>query len=367
LVSTNSITQGEQVANIWKPLVERFGLHIDFAWRTFRWDSESTGKAHVHCVIIGFSIGERKRKPVIFEGESLIEAKHINGYLIDMEDVWVMNNKKPICDVPKMSTGNRPSDGGCLIVEKEEYERLVKEQHVALKYVKRLVGSDEYINNRPRYCLWLVDASPADMRNIPYIYDRIKRCKELRLASTDKGRQKLAETPWLFRETKNPDRYLCLPGVSSERRQYIPMGLLDKEVIPTNLIFIIPDVTSYHLGILTSILHMAWMRVVCGRLEMRYRYSADIVYNNFPWPEATEEQKQKISDLAQRVLDARASHPDWSLADLYHPDFMPQDLRRAHKELDKAVLKLYGLKPDIDEMDIVRHLLGLYKRYLKGL
>lgn len=366
LVSTNSITQGEQVANIWKPLVERFGLHIDFAWRTFRWDSESNGKAHVHCVIIGFSIGERKRKPVIFDGESWMEAKHINGYLIDMEDVWVMNNKKPICDVPKMSTGNRPSDGGCLIVEKEEYERLVAEQHVALKYVKRLVGSDEYINNRPRYCLWLVDASPVDMRNIPYIYDRIKRCKELRLASTDKGRQKLAETPWLFRETKNPDMYLCLPGVSSERRQYIPMGLLDKEVIPTNLIFIIPDVTIYHFGILTSSLHMAWMRVVCGRLKSDYRYSADIVYNNFPWSKATEEQEKKISALAQQVLDARASHPDWSLADLYHPDFMPQDLRRAHKELDKAVLKLYGLKPDTDETDIVRHLLGLYKQYLKG-
>lgn len=365
LVSTNSITQGEQVANIWKPLVERFGLHIDFAWRTFRWDSESNGKAHVHCVIIGFSIGEQKRKPVIFDGESWIEAKHINGYLIDMEDVWVMNNKKPICDVPKMSTGNRPSDGGCLIVEKEEYERLVAEQHVALKYVKHLVGSDEYINNRPRYCLWLVDASPVDMRNIPYIYDRIKRCKELRLASTDKGRQKLAETPWLFRETKNPENFICVPKVSSERRLYVPIGFLNKEIIPTDLIFIIPDTTKFYFGILTSILHMAWMRLVCGRLKSDYRYSADIVYNNFPWPEANEDQKQKISELAQKVLDARASHPDWSLADLYHPDFMPQDLRRAHKELDKAVLKLYGLKPDTDETDIVRHLLGLYKRYLK--
>lgn len=365
LVSTNSITQGEQVANIWKPLVERFGLHIDFAWRTFRWDSESNGKAHVHCVIIGFSIGERKQKLVIFDGESRIEAKHINGYLIDMEDVWVMTNKKPICDVPKMSTGNRPSDGGCLIVEKEEYEQLMQEHHIALKYIKRLVGSDEYINARPRYCLWLVNALLSEMKNIPYIYERIKRCKELRLASTDKGRQKLAETPWLFRETKNPDWYLCIPKVSSERRQYVPMGLLDKDVIPTDLIFIIEDVNLYHLGVLTSSLHMAWMRLVCGRLKSDYRYSADIVYNNFPWPEANEDQKQKISELAQKVLDARSAHPDWSLADLYHPDFMPQDLRRVHKELDKAVLKLYGLKPDTEETDIVRHLLGLYKQYLK--
>ena len=367
LVSTNSITQGEQVANIWKPLIERFGLHINFAWRTFRWDSESNGKAQVHCVVIGFGLGKQIRKPVIFDGESKTEVNHINGYLIDMDDAWIISNKKPICDVPKISTGNRPSDGGCLIIENEEYKLLKEENHSALKYIKRLVGSDEYINNLPRYCLWLVDATPSEILSIPYIYERIKRCKELRLASSDKGRQKLGETPWLFRETKNPDRYLCIPKVSSERRQYVPMGILNKEVIPTDLIFIIPDAEIYHFGILTSNLHMAWMRLVCGRLEMRYRYSGDIVYNNFPWPKATEDQKQKISVLAQKVLDARTSHPDWSLANLYHPDFMPQDLRRAHKELDKAVLKLYGLKPELDEADIVRHLLGLYKQYSKDI
>ena len=366
LVSTNSITQGEQVANIWKPLVERFGLHIDFAWRTFRWDSESNGKAHVHCVIIGFSIGERKRKPIIFDGESQIEAKHVNGYLIDMEDVWVMNNKKPICDVPKMVYGSKPT--GNLFVTLEERNELIAKYPDVLPFVRKFLGATEFINSQERYCLWLKEANPSVVRKCPIVLERIEEVRNERLKSTKAATRKLAEAPMLFDEDRQPESdYILVPRHSSERRIYIPMGFVNKDVICGDANQLIPNATTYDFGILTSILHMAWMRVVCGRLEMRYRYSADIVYNNFPWPEATEEQKQKISDLAQRVLDARASHPDWSLADLYHPDFMPQDLRRAHKELDKAVLKLYGLKPDIDEMDIVRHLLGLYKRYLKEL
>ena len=363
LVSTNSITQGEQVANIWKPLVERFGLHIDFAWRTFRWDSESTGKAHVHCVIIGFSIGERKRKPIIFDGGSQIEAKHVNGYLIDMEDVWVMNNKKPICDVPKMVYGSKPT--GNLFVTLEERNELIAKYPDVLPFVRKFLGATEFINSQERYCLWLKEANPSVVRKCPLVLERIEEVRNERLKSTKAATRKLAETPMLFDEDRQPESdYILVPRHSSERRIYIPMGFVNKDVICGDANQLIPNATTYDFGILTSILHMAWMRVVCGRLEMRYRYSADIVYNNFPWPEATEEQKQKISDFAQRVLDARASHPDWSLADLYHPDFMPQDLRRAHKELDKAVLKLYGLKSDIDEMDIVRHLLELYKRYL---
>ena len=363
LVSTNSITQGEQVANIWKPLVERFGLHIDFAWRTFRWDSESTGKAHVHCVIIGFSIGERKRKPIIFDGGSQIEAKHVNGYLIDMEDVWVMNNKKPICDVPKMVYGSKPT--GNLFVTLEERNELIAKYPDVLPFVRKFLGATEFINSQERYCLWLKEANPSVVRKCPIVLERIEEVRNERLKSTKAATRKLAETPMLFDEDRQPESdYILVPRHSSERRIYIPMGFVNKDVICGDANQLIPNATTYDFGILTSILHMAWMRVVCGRLEMRYRYSADIVYNNFPWPEATEEQKQKISDFAQRVLDARASHPDWSLADLYHPDFMPQDLRRAHKELDKAVLKLYGLKSDIDEMDIVRHLLELYKRYL---
>ena len=364
LVSTNSITQGEQVANIWKPLVERFGLHIDFAWRTFRWDSESSGKAHVHCVIIGFSIGKRKRKPVIFEGESLIEAKHINGYLIDMEDVWVMNNKKPICDVPKMVYGSKPT--GNLFVTLEERNELIAKYPDILPFVRKFLGATEFINSQERYCLWLTGANPSVIRKCPIVLERIDEVRNERLKSTKAATRKLAESPMLFDEDRQPESdYILVPRHSSERRIYIPMGFVNKDVICGDANQLIPNATTYDFGILTSILHMAWMRVVCGRIKSDYRYSADIVYNNFPWPEATEEQKQKISDLAQRLLDARASYPDWSLADLYHPDFMPQDLRRAHKELDKAVLKLYGLKPDIDEMDIVRHLLGLYKRCLK--
>lgn len=363
LVSTNSITQGEQVANIWKPLVERFSLHIDFAWRTFRWDSESSGKAQVHCVIIGFSIGERKRKPVIFEGESLIEAKHINGYLIDMEDVWIESNKKQISGAQKMCKGSQPT--GNLFVTLEERSELIASYPDILPYVRKFLGATEFINGQERYCLWLKEANPSIIRKCPIVLDRIEEVRNERLKSTKAATRKWAESPTLFTEDRQPDAdYILVPRHSSEKRVYIPMGFISKDVICGDANLLIPNATTYDFGILTSVLHMAWMRVVCGRIKSDYRYSADIVYNNFPWPEATEEQKQKISGLAQRVLDARASYPDWSLADLYHPDFMPQDLRRAHKELDKAVLKLYGLKPDIDEMDIVRHLLGLYKRYL---
>ena len=364
LVSTNSITQGEQVANIWKPLVERFGLHIDFAWRTFRWDSESSGKAHVHCVIIGFSIGERKRKPVIFEGESLIEAKHINGYLIDMEDVWIESNKKQISGAQKMCKGSQPT--GNLFVTLEERSNLIASYPDVLPYVRKFLGAMEFINGQERYCLWLKEANPSVIRKCPIILERIEEVRNERLKSTKAATRKWAESPTLFTEDRQPNAdYILVPRHSSEKRVYIPMGFISKNVICGDANLLIPNATTYDFGILTSVLHMAWMRVICGRIKSDYRYSADIVYNNFPWPEATEEQKQKISDFAQRVLDARASHPDWSLADLYHPDFMPQDLRRAHKELDKAVLKLYGLKPDTDETDIVRHLLGLYKRYLK--
>lgn len=364
LVSTNSITQGEQVANIWKPLVERFGLHIDFAWRTFRWDSESNGKAHVHCVIIGFSIGERKRKPVIFDGESWIEAKHINGYLIDMEDVWIESNKRQISDAPKMCKGSQPT--GNFDVTEEEYNTLSVNYPEVMPYVKRFLGATEFINGKERFCYWLKDANPKIIRSCPLLLKRIEEIRASREASSKADTRKWAERPTLFTEDRQPNAdYILVPRHSSEKRVYIPIGFISKDVICGDANLLIPNATIYDFGILTSILHMAWMRVVCGRLEMRYRYSADIVYNNFPWPKATEEQEKKISALAQQVLDARASHPDWSLADLYHPDFMPQDLRRAHKELDKAVLKLYGLKPDTDEMDIVRHLLGLYKRYLK--
>ena len=366
LVSTNSITQGEQVANIWKPLVERFGLHIDFAWRTFRWDSESTGKAQVHCVIIGFSIGERKRKPVIYEGESRVEAEHINPYLMDFENVWIESRTNPLCDVPQLANGGKPTDGGFLIMTAEEMNEFLNEEPSATCLIRPFMMGKDFIDRKSRYCLWLKGISPSVFNKYVFVKERIQNVREFRLKSTKAATRMKADTPALFDEIHEPiSDYIAIPKVSSESRKYLPVDYLSFNVIPGDNLFYVQGASIYHFGFLTSCVHNAWMRLVCGRMKSDYRYSSTIVYNNFPWPEATEEQKQKISDFAQRVLDARASHPDWSLADLYHPDFMPQDLRRAHKELDKAVLKLYGLKPNIDEMDIVRHLLGLYKRCLK--
>lgn len=363
LVSTNSITQGEQVAAIWKPLYERFGIHIDFGWRTFRWDSESTLKAHVHCVIVGFSISKNEKKRKLYYGNgSLKECNNINSYLIVAEDVFVESNKNCLCTVPSMTTGNRPADGGHLIIEASDYDEFIKEEPKALPYIKKLIGSEEFINNKKRYCLWLKNISPAELRNMPSILERVTACKEDREASPDAGRRKLAERPHLFRETNNPDSFIVVPAVSSERRKYIPMGFLDNSYIPTNLVTIIPDASLYHFGILTSNVHMAWMRAVCGRLKSDYRYSKDIVYNNFPWPTPTEEQKAKIEQTAQAILDARALYPDSSLADLYDEVTMPVELRKAHQNNDRAVMQAYGFPiKDFTESDCVAKLLEMYK------
>ncbi|MBR5717015.1 MAG: class I SAM-dependent DNA methyltransferase [Bacteroidales bacterium] len=367
LVSTNSITQGEQVAAIWKPLKEMFGIHIDFAYRTFRWDSEASLKAHVHCVIIGFSASNYNMKlPAIYEGDRAITATHINGYLIDAPDIYIENRATPIIYVPEMTTGNRPSDGGHLIIEEEEYFDFVNREPLAKKYIKRLLGSVEFINNKKRYCLWLIDASPAELRRMPLVIERITRCRQERLASPDKGRQKLAEKPHLFRETMNPKRYIAVPKVSSERRRYVPIGFLNSDTIATDLLFIIPDANLYHFGILESNVHMAWMRAVCGRLKSDYRYSKDIVYNNFPWPTPTEEQKARIEQTAQAILDARALYPDSSLADLYDEVTMPPELRRAHQDNDRAVMAAYGFPiKGFTESDCVARLFELYQELTK--
>jgi hypothetical protein len=284
LVSTNSITQGEQVAAIWKPLKELFGIHIDFAYRTFRWDSEANMKAHVHCVIIGFSCANNTKEKIIFDNGQQIKAGNINAYLIDAADEFIESRNKPICAVPEMTTGNRPADGGNLIIEADAYDDFIKREPAAKPFIKKLLGSAEFINNKKRWCLWLVNASPAQLRNMPLVMERIQKCKEDRLASPDAGRRKLADKPALFRETNNPQTYIIVPSVSSERRRYVPMGFLDDNTIPTNLVLIIPSATLYHFGVLESNVHMAWMRVVCGRLKSDYRYSKDVVYNNFPWP-----------------------------------------------------------------------------------
>ena len=368
LVSTNSITQGEQVVAVWKPLVDLFDIQIDFAWRTFRWDSESSEKAHVHCVIIGFTchselVSESQKEKIIFDenGNKNI-VKNINGYLLDAPHILVESSSKPLCDVPEMTTGNRPADGGNLIIEDFDYDEFIKKEPESKKFIKKLLGSEEFINNKKRWCLWLVNISPAQLKGMKEVYKRVALCKADREASPDAGRRKLADTPHLFRETNNPEHFLLVPKVSSERRRYIPIGFFGGDTISTDLNFIIPDASLYHFGVLTSSIHNSWMRAVCGRLETRYRYSKDIVYNNFPWCSPTDEQKAKIEETAQAILDARAKYPDSSLADLYDETLMPQDLRKAHQANDKAVMQAYGFKPNMSESEIVAELFKLYEK-----
>ena len=342
-VSTNSITQGEQVASVWKPLYDRFGIHIDFAHRTFRWDSEANIKAHVHCVIVGFSIAPSREKRWIFTGERPQEVANVNAYLMDAPDVFISNRNKPLSAVPLMTTGTRPADGGHLIIEEADYDDFIAREPLAKSYIKKFIGSAEFINNKKRWCLWLVGISPAELRTMPLVMQRVEACKADRESSPDAGRRKLAERPTQFRETLVPmDNYIVVPKVSSERRRYIPMGFMPPDIIASDLVFVIPDATLYHFGILTSNVHMSWMRAVCGRLKSDYRYSKDVVYNNFPWPTPTEEQKAKIERTAQAILDARALYPDSSLADLYDEVTMPPELRKAHQENDKAVMRAYG-------------------------
>lgn len=361
-VSTNSITQGEQVAGVWKPLYDRFGIHIDFAHRTFCWDSEASLKAHVHCVIVGYSVALNTTPKRLFTSDRVQIASNINAYLLDGPDVFVDSRNKPICNVPTMTTGNRPADGGHLIIEAEDYENFIAAEPNAEKYIKKLVGSTEFINNKKRYCLWLVGVSPAELRKMPAVMKRVEACKTDRETSPDAGRRKLAERPALFRETMNPDAFMIVPKVSSERRRYIPIGFFDGNTISTDLNFIIPNASIYDFGITTSNVHMAWMRAVCGRLKSDYRYSKDVVYNNFPWPTPTDAQKAKIEQTAQAILDARAMYPDCSLADLYDEVTMPPELRKAHQQNDKAVMQAYGFWGKLNtETECVAELMKMYQ------
>ena len=362
-VSTNSITQGEQVAGVWKPLYDRFGIHIDFAHRTFRWDSEASLKAHVHCVIVGFSVAPNSQERRLFTSERVQAVENINAYLIDAPNVFIENRNKPLCNVPVMTTGNRPADGGHLIIEDADYAEFIEKEPGAIPYIKRLIGAVEFINNKKRWCLWLVGITPAELRKMPLVLQRVEACKIDRENAPDAGRRKLAERPTQFREINNPDTFIVVPAVSSERRRYIPIGFLDKETIATNLVITIPDADLYHFGVLTSNVHMAWMRAVCGRLKSDYRYSKDVVYNNFPWPTPTDAQKAKIEQTAQAILDARALYPDSSLADLYDETTMPPELRKAHQMNDKAVMLAYGFKVgEMTESKCVAELMKMYQK-----
>ena len=423
LVSTNSITQGETVPRFWPHLK----VKIDFAYRTFRWDSESNSKAHVHCVIIGFSCCDESSLPrhceelmpprhceeptatkqskdvskSIFNSDGSVEtAKNINAYLMNGPDVFVDSRSKPLCKVPSMIYGNKPTDGGNLIIEADEYESFIKKEPAAAKWIKPLTGATEYLYNKKRYCLWLVGATPADLRSMPTVMERIKKVKELRQATVDKASaegkistvktvQKLVEIPHLFAQRTQPEKksFIVVPEVSSEKRFYIPIAFMSGDVKCTNLVKIIPSATLFHFGVLTSSVHMAWMRAVCGRLEMRYRYSKDVVYNNFPWPvdcfadarndvkenarndvkeNVRNDVKEKIEKTAQGILDARALYPDCSLADLYDETTMPIELRKAHQANDAAVMAAYGFGKNMTESEIVAELLKMYQQLVSA-
>ena len=361
LVSTNSITQGEQVANLWRPLMEA-GIIINFAWRTFIWDSEASQKAHVHCVIVGFSLCHSERKRRIYDGNAVIDASNINGYLIDANNVFIDNRNKPLFPVPEIGMGNQPIDGGNYLFKDEEKEEFVRKEPGSEKYFKRWYGADEFINSRPRWCLWLGDANPMDLIKLPECMKRIENVREFRLTSSRASTVKLADSPAHFQTENMPKgNYIVIPEVSSERRKYIPMGYMDDTVLCSNKLRLMPDASLYHFGILNSSVHMAWMRVVCGRLKSDYSYSINIVYNNFPWPEVTEEQRIKIENTAQAILDAREKYPDASMADLYGNLIVFPGLMKAHRANDAAVLETYGFPKDATESDIVARLFKMYQ------
>jgi hypothetical protein len=368
-VSTNSLTQGEQVPVLW-PYLRSKGIDIHFAHRTFQWNNEGKGNAAVHCVIIGFGL-QAPVKHTIFdysadikgEGQS-IPAKHINPYLVDAPDVVLANRRAPICAVPEMVFGSMPNDGGNLLLSDAEKEFLITAEPKAEKWVRPFLGADEFINNLRRWVLWLVGIPPAELRTMPEVYKRVQAVKAMRLASKRATTQQIASTPYLFGEIRQPSGdYLLVPSVSSERRKYIPIGFISPTIIASNLVLTISNAGLFHFSVLNSTMHNAWMRAVCGRLESRYRYSASIVYNNYPWPQnVTDKQRAIIESAGQAVLDARALHPGSSLADLYDPLTMPPELLKAHQEVDRVVDAAYGYRGDKADAPRVSFLFGLYQQ-----
>ena len=376
-VSTNSITQGEQVAVLWGEM-QRLGMHIRFAHRTFQWSNEAKGIAAVHCVIIGFGLQDLNEK-VIFEYADIkglptaVPAKNINPYLVDAPTLFLPRRQQPICQIPEMRKGSQPTDGGNLLLSDEEKEKLIQSEPQAAQWIRPFLGAEEFINNTARWCLWLVDCPPPILRSMPEVMARVLKVKNLRLASTRKATQDLAATSTLFGEIRQPEkgRYLLIPAVSSELRQYVPIGFMPPTVIASNATLIIPNAEVFHFGIMTSAMHNAFMRFTCGRLKSDFRYSNTIVYNNFPWPgfageSLSDKHRIAIEQAAQGVLEARARFPTSSLADLYDPLTMPPALLRAHHKLDAAVDAAYVPSGDpktyASDAERVAFLFELYQR-----
>lgn len=362
LVSTNSITQGEQVAILWKNLFEH-GVHIDFAHRTFRWDSEASLKAHVHCVIVGFSKAPNKKEKRLFDNGSEKVARNINGYLIEADNIVIISRSKPICNVPEIGIGNKPIDGGNYLFSYEEMVEFIKAEPKSKQYFHPWFGSTEFINGKPRYCLWLGDCSPKELLDMPECLKRVEQVRQFRLKSSSAGTRKLAEKPTHFHVENMPDNdYLLIPRVSSEKRRYVPIGFMSTNMLTSDSAHIIPNATLYHFGVLTSNVHMAWTRAVCGRLKSDYRYSKDIVYNNFPWCTPTPEQKAKIERAAQKILDARVKYADSSFAEMYGEKmYLYDDLVTAHRLNDLAVMAAYGFDKKITESECVAELMRMHQ------
>ncbi len=374
-VSTNSICQGSQVPILWDLLLSQYKICINFAYQTFRWNSESNQKAAVYCVIIGFSLFHRKIKQLysssIYRKETKLNVvKNISPYLLPTENYFVTAQKEAICDVPKMSFGNQPRDGGNYIFTQTEKEELVKKKPTIIKFLRPYIGAEEFINQKQRWCLWLKNANPAEIRNDKFIYEKIEAVKSFRENSSAKTTRGYAKVPHLFAQITQPDEedYLLIPSVSSEKRRYIPIGFMRANAIASNAVQIVPNATLYHFGILTSNVHMAWMRTVAGRLKSDYRYSKELVYNTFPFPNPTKQQKEKIEKTAQAILQARKLYPDCSLADLYDELTMPSELRKAHQNNDRAVMEAYGfpVKNDFTESMCVGELMKRYQEMINA-
>ena len=373
-VSTNSIVQGEQTSILWGQMLNKYGVKIHFAHRTFKWSNEAKGNAAVYCVIVGFANYETNNKR-IFEYEDIkgeaheIKAKNINQYLVDAKDILIEKRTTPICSVPNIKFGNQPIDGGFLLLTEEERNIANKQDLNIPKYIRKYVGSIEFINNIPRYCLWLKDAEPNDLRKSDFISERLKSVKKFRESSTRKETRELANRPSQFAfVSHNESEYIIIPSVSSERRKYIPIGFMPSNIIASNLCLIIPNAKLFHFGLLTSEMHMTWVRNLCGRLKSDYRYSNSIVYNNYPWPEnPSDKQIKTIEEKAQQVLDVRASFSTSSLADLYNPLTMPPTLVKAHNELDKAVDAAYSKQAFTSEAKRMEFLFELYEKYTADL
>jgi len=371
LVSTNSITQGEQVSAIWRPLIEKHGIQIDFAHRTFRWDNEANLKAQVHCVIVGFSnpATTQKHQKYLYDGAKVRIADNISPYLIDAPNTYVERRSDPICDVPTFVRGCQPTDDSNFILTAEEKDALLQREPQAEMFIRPYMMGKDFIQRVPRYCIWLDGANPADLKKCPLILERLEKVREFRLKSTKSATRAKADTPSLFDEIREPKTdYVALPKVSSEGRRYIPIDYLPQSIIPGDKLFCMQNSTLYHFGILTSNIHMAWMRAVCGRLKSDYSYSNTIVYNNFPWPTPSEAQRAKIEQTAQEILDARAKYPDASLADLYDELTMPPELRKAHQRNDRAVMEAYGFWGKLNsEPECVAELMKMYQKLIASI